>query len=219
MSYTSNSRIISKFSPRDFAPDGNLRKEVWKTAGWVRLDHSLSGKAASPESETEVASVWTPHDVYFAYRCKYRELNVFNDADPFVDKWQLWDRDVVEVFLNPYPMRVSHYYEFEVAPNNLWIDLEINKNESTFTNAGWASGFQHATEVDPTHHIWTCEMRIPVAPMGEQEIKAGDEWRLNLFRADGPGDDSQRTFLTWSSILKGKSFHVPTRFGIIQFTR
>lgn len=219
MSYTSNSRIVSKLSPRDFVPDANLEKEVWKTADWVHLNHTMSGKAVSPQASTEVASVWTPHYVYFAYRCKYTELNVFKDADPFVDRWQLWDRDVVEVFLNPHPMRVDHYYEFEVAPNNLWIDLEIDKNASVPANASWDSGYKHATHVDAARHIWTCVMRIPIAPMGAKEIKAGDEWRLNIFRAEGQGDDSHRTFLTWSSIPEGNSFHVPTRFGIIQFAK
>ena len=179
----------------------------------------MSSKEVPPQSATEVASVWTPHYVYFAYRCKYTELNVFKDADAFVEKWQLWDRDVVEVFLNPHPTRVSHYYEFEVAPNNLWIDLEIDRNASVPGNASWDSGYEHATHVDPASHIWTCVMRIPVAPMGAKEIKAGDEWRPNIFRADGPGDYSHRHFLTWSSIPEGNSFHVPTRFGIIQFAK
>lgn len=219
MSYTSNDRIVSKFSPQDFVPDGNLQKEVWKTADWVRFDHDMTGKKHYPQSETEVATVWTPHYVYFAYRCKYTELNVFENADPAVDKWGLWNRDVVEVFLNPQPERVSHYYEFEVSPNNLSIDLEINKNESPFNDASWDSHFEHATRVDPEHHIWTCEFRIPVASMGVKEIHAGAEWRLNLFRADGSGDDSQRRFLSWSTIPTGVSFHVPTRFGIIQFVK
>lgn len=219
MSYTSNIRIISKFSPTDFAPDGNLQKEVWKTADWVRMDHGTSGNKQYPQSATDVATVWTPHYVYFAYRCKYTVLNLFKDADPAVEKWQLWDRDVVEVFINAQPERVNHYYEFEVAPNNLWIDLKINKDQSPFNDADWNSRFDHATRIDPERHIWTCEMRIPVASMGAKEIAAGDEWRLNMFRADGSGDDSQRTFLSWSSIPASVTFHVPTRFGIVQFVK
>ena len=219
MSYTSNVRIISKFSPEDFVPDGNLQKEVWKTADWVRMDHDMSGQKHYPQSETEIATVWTPHYVYFAYRCQYNTLNVFEDVDPAVEKWELWNRDVVEVFLNPQPERVSHYYEFEVSPNNLWIDLVINKDQSPFNDASWDSGFDHATHVDPAHHVWTCEMRIPVASMGAKEIAAGAEWRLNMFRADGPGEDHQRRFLSWSTIPEGGTFHVPTRFGIIQFAK
>ena len=219
MSYTSNARIISKFSPVDFVPDGNLQKEVWKTADWVRMDHDMSGQKHYPQSETDIATVWTPHYVYFAYRCKYTELNIYKDVDPAVEKWGLWNRDVVEVFINAQPERVNHYYEFEVSPNNLWIDLEINKDQSPFNDANWDSGFDHATRIDPEHHTWTAEMRIPVTALGAKEIYAGAEWRLNLFRADGLGEDHQRRFMSWSTIPEGGTFHVPTRFGIIQFAK
>ena len=219
MSYTSNARISSKFSPEDFVPDGNLGKQVWKTADWVVMDHDASGQKHYPQSATEIATLWTSRYVYFAYRCKYETLNIYTDEDPAVEKWGLWNRDVVEVFINAQPERVNHYYEFEVSPNNLWIDLEINKDQSPFNDASWDSGYDHATRIDAEHHIWTCEMRIPVAALGAKEIFAGAEWRLNLFRADGQGEDHQRRFLSWSSIPGGGTFHVPTRFGIIQFTK
>ncbi|HET7214816.1 MAG TPA: carbohydrate-binding family 9-like protein [Terriglobia bacterium] len=219
MSYTSNARIISKFSPRDFVPDANLDKEVWKTADWVRVDHDMSGTKAYPQSTTDIATVWTRDYIYLAYRCKYTELNIYEGENPAVEKWGLWDRDVVEAFLNPQPERVNHYYEFEVSPNNLSIDLEINKDQSPFNDANWDSHFDHATHIDAAHHIWTAEFRIPVSSMGAKGIFAGAEWRLNLFRCDGPGNDQQRRFLSWSKILEGPSFHVPTRFGIVQFVK
>ena len=43
--------------------------------------------------------------------------------------------------------------------------------------------------------------------------------RINFYRADGEGDDSQRRFMSWSTIPEGKSFHVPTRFGEIRFVK
>jgi Glycoside hydrolase 123, catalytic domain/Carbohydrate family 9 binding domain-like/Glycoside hydrolase 123 N-terminal domain len=219
MSYASNARIISKHAPEDFVPDGNLEKAVWKTADWVHVDHDMSGTRPYPQSAMDIATLWTPHCVYFAYRCKYTTLNIYNDGDPAAEKWGLWERDVVEVFINPQPERVNHYYEFEVSPDNLWIDLEINKDQSPFNDANWDSHFEHATRIDPEHHIWTCEFRIPVASMGAKEIFGGSEWRLNLFRCDGPTQDYPRRFMSWSTIPEGTSFHVPTRFGIIQFTK
>lgn len=131
--------------------------------------------------------------------------------------WQLWERDVVEVVLNPQRERVNHYYEFEVAPNNQWIDLEIDKTKQPFNDASWNSGFDHATRVDAGHHIWTAEMRIPLASMKGKEIRAGVQWRVNLFRATGEGSDGHRKLLACSIIPEGKTFHVPTRFGILKF--
>jgi alpha-galactosidase len=217
--YTSSERIDCKFTPEDFAPDGGLTRKVWASAEWVEFDHDLSGQTVYPQAETRAAALWTAHYLYFGFRCKYSTLNVYEGEDPAKERWGLWNRDVAEVFINPEPERVTHYYEFEVAPNNQWIDLEIDKTKNPFNDAGWDSHFEHATRVDAMNHVWTCEMRIPVASMGVPEIRAGAEWRLNFFRADGPGDDSQRRFMSWSTVPEGKSFHVPTRFGLIRFVK
>jgi len=123
---------------------------------------------------------------------------------------------VVEVFLNPQPERVDHYYEFEVAPNNQWVDLEIDKTKEPFNDASWNSGFEHAARIDAKNHIWTTEMRIPIESMNVGAIHPDTKWRLNFFRAAGKGGDERRKFLAWSIIPEGKTFHVPTRFGILQ---
>ncbi len=219
--YTSNLQIQSRFSPKDFEPDGNLEKKIWERAEWVEFDHDMAGQPHYPQAATRVASVWTATSVYFAFRCKYSTLNVYEGEDPLPERWELWNRDVVEVFANPEPERVNHYYEFEVAPNNQWIDLEIDKDKDPFNDAKWDSHFAHATRIDAKRRVWTCEMRIPVSAITSRPaaVRPGTEWRINFFRADGPGDDSVRRFLSWSTIPEGKTFHVPTRFGIIRFEK
>ncbi len=219
--YTSNIQVKSKFSPVNFVPDGNLRKKVWEKAEWIQFDHDMSGRTAYPQAQTKVASFWTATSVYFAFWCKYSTLNTYEGENPAKERWELWNRDVVEVFVNPQPERVNHYYEFEVAPNNQWIDLEIDKDKVPFNDAAWDSHFDHATQVDPKSHVWTCEMRIPIKSItpGGLKIRPDSEWRINFYRADGPGDDTQRRFLAWSTIPEGQTFHVPTRFGIIRFVK
>lgn len=215
--YSSSIQLDAKRSFVDFVPDGDLTKPSWKHAQWVEFDHDASGKSHYPEAATRVASVWTEKYIYFAFSSRYDSLNIYEGEDPKTERWQLWDRDVVEVFLNPQPERVNHYFEFEVAPNNQWIDLEIDKTKQPFNDASWNSGFEHATRVDAGHHIWTAEMRIPLASMNVKETHPGMQWRANLFRAAGRGADDQRKFLAWSIIPDAKTFHVPARFGILKF--
>lgn len=218
--YTSKLQIKAHFAQKDFDPNGDLRKPVWKRANWISFDHDWAGKKRYPNSRTQVAACWTSEHIYLAYHCRYSILNLFEDGDPAKDTMGLWNRDVVEAFLNPNPARVNHYYEFEVAPNNLWIDLEIDLDHKLPNPAGWNSGFVHVTHIGNT--TWTCEARIPVAPMTNPKyrLRAGIEWRGNFFRADGDGDDSQRRLLAWSPTLTPKpQFHVPTRFGLIRFVR
>jgi Glycoside hydrolase 123, catalytic domain/Carbohydrate family 9 binding domain-like len=219
LGYVNDNRIISTFSPKDFMPDANLQKAVWKNAKWVHVEHDMNGKKLEPQSAMDIATVWTPHYIYFAYHCKYTTLNIFKDADPNAEKFGLWDRDVVEAFINPQPERINHYYEFEISPNNLWVDLEINWAQPPATDADWDSHLDHATHIDPKTHTWNAEFRIPVASMGVKELYAGAEWRLNMFRCDGPGEGQQRRYLSWAVVPHGRSFHQPTAFGIVQFVK
>jgi hypothetical protein len=215
--YASDLQMVSKCAWEDFSPDGNLDKDQWRRAAWQRFDHDMTGQKRYPEAETEAAALWTPANLYLAFRARYTALNLYEGEDPAAEKWKLWERDVVEAFINPAPDRINHYYEFEVSPNNLFLDLEIDKSKTPFNDPKWDSRFEHATHIDSQHHIWTCEMRIPVASMGAERISAGQAWRINLFRADGFGDDSQRRLLAWSLIPTGKTFHAPERFGRVRF--
>lgn len=219
--YTSDSRTTSKFIPHDFVPNGTVDKPVWRSAHWTQFDRDAFKAVSFPQSATEVASLWTPEYVYFAFRCRYSLLNVFENKDPNSDFWALWERDVVEVFLNPQPERMRHYYEFEVAPNNLWIDLEINLDKQPATNAKWDSEFQHATSLDQQNHLWNCELRIPVAALnGAKPLTADTEWRINFFRCDGPSENSHRRLLSWSMVQSAtNSFHSPWSFGVIRFAK
>lgn len=214
--YSSSIAAETRHSSTNFLPDGDLGKSLWKQAKWVEFDSDASGKSHYPEAETRVASLWTETHIYFAFSSRYDSLNIYEGEDPKAERWQLWERDVVEVFLNPEPARVNHYFEFEVAPNNQWIDLEIDKTKDPFNDASWNSGFEHATRIDAEHHVWTMEMRIPLAAMNVKDPRAGTEWRVNFFRAAGKGGDDHRKFLAWSIIPEGKTFHVPTRFGILK---
>jgi|ERR1051325_5902205 alpha-galactosidase len=214
--YSSSVQLEATRVSLEFVPDGDLTKPPWKHAKWVKFDNDASGKVHYPEAATRVASLWTETHIYFAFSSRYDSLNIYEGEDPKPERWQLWDRDVVEVFLNPQPERVNHYFEFEVAPNNQWIDLEIDKTKDPFNDASWNSGFEHLTRIDAQGHIWTAEMRIPLESVNVKEIHPGLQWRVNLFRAAGKGADDHRKFLAWSIIPEGKTFHVPTRFGILK---
>jgi len=214
--YSSTIETEAKHFSTNFVPDGDLTKAVWKHTKWLEFDNDSSGKLHHPETKTRVASLWSETHIYFAFSCVYDSLNIYEGEDPKPERWQLWDRDVVEVFLNPEPERVNHYFEFEVAPNNQWIDLEIDKTKDPFNDASWNSGFEHATRIDSEHHRWIAEIRVPLAPMNVKDPRPGAQWRVNFFRAAGKGGDGHRKFLAWSIIPEGKTFHVPTRFGILK---
>lgn len=216
--YSSQHSTVSRFCPTDFAADADLAKPGWQYADKVFFDTSYWPETRFPEARTRVASLWSETYVYFAFWSRYTQLFTYVGEDPNVERVGLWDRDVVEVFVNPFPERANVYWEFEVAPNNQWVDLAINLDEQPFYDAGWNSNFEHAVRTVEREKVWLCEMRIPLHAFGISRIEPGAEWRLNYYRCDGPGDDTERRFLAWSPTLE-RSFHVPRRFGRLRFER
>ncbi len=210
--------IISEFSARDLRPDGDLDKPFWSTTRRVSFDQAAFARTPYPESETQVASRWTSRFLYLAFWCRYQTLNVFEGEDPHPERWELWDKDVVEAFIAPDPARPSHYFEFEVAPNNQWVDLEIDLRRQPFNSAQWNSGFEHAVRVDAARRLWTSEWRIPVASLSPSGITPENIWRVNFYRSDGAAP--HRRAMSWGALprkLPSNSFHQPESFGVLQF--
>lgn len=210
--------ISSEFSEVDIVPDGNLGKKFWSSAKRVRFDEAAFSREKYPKIKTIVASRWTANYLYLAFWCHYQTLNTYQGEDPAVERMGLWEKDVVESFINPQPEHPSHYYEFEVAPTNQWIDLEIDLDRTPSGNPKWNSGFKHATRIDPARHVWTSEWRIPAQSMKVERIRPNAEWRLNFYRSDGP-DDARRN-LSWGAVPRKDVpalFHQPASFGTIRF--
>jgi len=204
----------------DFVPDADLSEREWKGAERAAFDHDWTGRRHFPDSLVQVASLWSAQYIYFAFWCNYTRLNVYEGEDTTKERWRLWERDVVEVFINPQPDRWKHYYEFEVAPNNQWLDLEIDLDRTPFNDAAWDSAFEHATRIDAASRIWTCEMRIPLKSLSVERIESDARWRGNFYRAEGREDSSERRLLAWSPTLGERAnFHKPGRFGVIRFVK
>jgi hypothetical protein len=121
----------------------------------------------------------------------------------------LWDRDVVEAFINADPADLRHYTEFQVAPTNERLDLSLRLPDRDFD---WQSGFESAVEIDEAAKIWRCAVRIPLSSLSSIRPEIGTRWRLNLFRCDR----AHNAFLAWNPTLSG-TFHVPEKFGAMEF--
>ncbi len=204
--YVSQQRTVSRFSRVDFVADADLTKKVWEIASRIIFDTSYRPGERFPEARTEVASLWS----------KYTELYTYAGEDVSQERWGLWERDVAEVFINPFPDRMNTYFEFEVAPNNQWVDLAIDLEKTPFYDMSWNSCFDHATRVDELNGTWYCEMQIPLLSLGVEEINPGAEWGINFYRCDGSADPNTKKALAWSPTTV-ESFHTPSCFGIIRF--
>jgi hypothetical protein len=195
----------------DFALDGTLKHPNWMP-GYVRpvwIDCQARDYTARPELATRVHLAWSANFLYLGFECPYTKLTVFEPPRLDGERLGLWDRDVVEVFLGSDPQHIQRYTEFEVAPTNERLDVKLNLPEKDFA---WSSGFQSVVQVDRRAKVWRCEMRIPLKALSDTPPTIGTRWRLNLFRCDV----ANKAYLAWSPPLRG-SFHVPEKFGILEF--
>jgi hypothetical protein len=193
---------------RDFAPDGDLAKPVWRSAPPVRLDHESKTGAFRPELSTAVRALWSEQFLYLAFDCPFTKLTVFEPVQA-TERFGLWERDVVEAFIGSETNEITHYTEYEVSPTNERLDVRVMLPKYDFD---WSSRFESATRVDETHKRWTAEMRIPMSALGATKPPAGAKWRINLYRCDY----ANKTFLAFNPVLTG-SFHTPERFGALEF--
>ena len=189
---------------------------IWKKAATASIVKDCSRTVDYPDLETEVRGFWTDSHLYLLFTCPYRSLNLFLPAENGRDRDKLWDRDVVEVFLGDDWKHIRHYREYEIAPTGDWVDLAIDLDREGDGKA-WNSGWQTQARIDEKARIWYASARIPLASVSNSRVAPGTRWRMNLYRIDGEGADSERRFLCWqpTCVVNRDPNHVPEAFGTL----
>ena len=180
---------------------------------------------ASPRQPTHLRLLWDDRHLYAAFRVTdddIRATHTRRDAP-------LWREEVVELFLDPWGAR-GIYVEIEVSPANVVFDAMIVNRARDGELArdldalrGWrCHGLRTAARVHgvlnggPVSRGWDVEIAIPMRQLVPQPPPApGVEWRFNAYRVDRSerGDELQ----AFSPIGRA-DFHVPGRFGLLEFT-
>ncbi|MGI8990105.1 MAG: carbohydrate-binding family 9-like protein [Bryobacteraceae bacterium] len=202
--------IVSRHADADFTVTADPDAKQWKDTSGVFADRGPQGQKL-PVPPTEFRSRWTAENIYFLFICPYR--NLYLKSDPVTDREtnKLWDWDVAEVFIGTDPAHIRRYKEFEVSPQEEWVDLDIDR-DSPKPDAGlkWDSGFQMKARIDRERKIWYAEMRIPMKSLGLSKPEQGEEMRVNLYRIEG--GPPNRILISWQP-TGARSFHVPEAFG------
>ncbi len=209
--------LRARRTTRDFVPDADPSRVVWQTVDPAIVDCSSRDGAAIPELSTTVRALWSRQFLYLRFDCPYTLLSTFDPGNQsgkrasFDKKGaSLWDRDVVEAFIGADSGNPMHYAELEVAPTNERLDVMVSLPEKDLK---WRSGFESAVRVDQESKLWICEMRVPLVSLGAAPPEDGTRWHLNLYRSDA----SHKAGLAWRPTLQD-TFHVPDRFGILEFS-
>jgi hypothetical protein len=203
----------SVYASEDVSLTTKPQSVFWRGALPVYAEVDAHGEAV-PLYRTEVRSRWTKENLYLLYVCPYEELYLKPAPDTVKETNKLWNWDVAELFVGSDFQDIRRYKEFEVSPQGEWIDLDVNldlpNHEVGWT---WNSGFQVAAWIDRKAKIWYGAMRIPFVALDQREPAAGNTFRANLFRTQGPPE--RKTSVAWKAPMSD-SFHTPERFGKLE---
>ncbi len=200
-------RIAGAVDAEGFPPE-----RAWETAPPVCFNTDWQGKNADRRRETHVRLLWNEEFLFLRFDARYRSITVFEDAGPSGRRDGLWDRDVCEVFLQPPSSAPRAYKEIEVAPNGLWIDLEIAPGEKRDLQ----SGLRRRVNIDEAQRQWRAVLALPMRSVVERfEMPA--VWGVNFFRVEGAAEP--RFYSAWRPTNTPEpNFHVPDAFGALVFT-
>jgi hypothetical protein len=196
----------------DLQVDATKPANQWENATPIRFCTDWRGKHPDPARQTSVRVLWSNETLYVRFDCLYRELYLFDDSCPMRRRDHLWDRDVAEVFLQPDRSQLCCYKEFEVAPNGLWIELDVSCGVLRDLN----SNLQCSTSIDAGNQTWAAELAIPmrvITPTFDPSLS----WFVNFFRVEGRAE--RRAYYAWQATnTLTPNFHVPSAFGRMRFS-
>lgn len=201
--------------------DGDLDKQPWTLAPRMRLKHADGSDDSS--LVTAAAALWTDSALFVAFWCEDPDIR----ATLMSRDDKVWQEEAVEVFLQPDP-RSETYFEFQLSPANVVRDVLVTNPSRTgerchFDGEWDCDGLTTAVQRrDPgacgdAAWDWRTEMSIPFHALGLVNApRAGDAWRVNVFRIDRyPAVQ----YLSWSPthVSPQPQFHLPARFGTLVF--
>jgi hypothetical protein len=203
---------------QDFKVSGDGTASQWNMANWI----ALPPVGPNPSDyKTAVKILYSETGIYFLFNCGDKKLTTTMQADDL----NLWEEDVVEVFLwtsEDFPV----YFEYEISPMNYELPILVPNYKGKFL--GWlpwnydGKRTQHATSAiggekksGAAVSGWMAEIYIPyklLNPLPKVPPVAGTKWRANMYRVDY---DNGTTRFAWQKT--SGNFHEYNSFGTFIF--
>jgi len=209
----------------DFEVTGDGSSENWNRTDWISLTQRSNQENTRGKS-TYLKVLYSDKGMYFLFHSEDDILN----ATFYSDFQELWNEDVVEVFLWTDDSR-PHYFEYEISPLNYELPLIVSNIDGELLHwIPFANSYhedhdriiQHRTSVKGGKKVsgadidsWTAEFFIPfklLHPLENIFPESGTEWRANFYRID-----YDHGITPWSWHPYETNFHDYQNFGIVVF--
>ena len=115
-----------KYIASDFAVS-DLDNSGWASAKHTLLSRYWDGSDAPLGRRATAEILWSDTTLYIRFVANQNEpLVVAEKPDVSKKAMNLWDRDVVEIFVAPDKNEPRRYFEFEAAPTGEWLDVALD---------------------------------------------------------------------------------------------
>jgi len=188
----------------------------WRDVKGVWIERHVQTSEPAPALKTEIRSRWTDKNLYFLWVCPYVNLHLRENPQTETDTSQLWNNDVLELYIGSNFDDITKYHEFQASPQGEHLDGKI---DATVPRVGigdewkWESGWKTKARLDRDKKVWHAELQIPIAAIDQRPAKTGNEFRINFYRLEGnPTPPARRDFVAWKPTGEFNP-HRPLKFG------
>ncbi len=199
----------------DFEVTGDGKNEAWNRTPFTTL---TPRKGPRDRYKTDVKILYSTTGIYCLFVCRDEAIT----STLREDYANLFKEDVVEIFFWP-DSKMTTYFEYELSPYAFELGIIVPNIEGKFF--GWRPWHYEGERKtrrkasiqknDKGVTGWTAEFFIPyqlLKPLVMQPPKAGDRWRVNVYRIDY---DQDVTLWSWRPFKK--DFHDYESFGTMEF--
>jgi len=190
---------------------------AWAWTAAATLSPFLLADGSGPAAQQTVTRVcYNNRALFVHFACDDNDIwGTYTQRDEAI-----YDEEVVEVFLAPGEATPVTYYEFEVSPNGVLLDVLAHNPTEDRTNItidfAWdCPDLRWAAQRDDANNRWQAVLAMPWASIGAP----GDlpkVWRANFYRIERPRQATDE-FSCWSpTMIDPADFHRPSYFGYLE---
>ena len=166
---------------------GAAGPDDWDWSGVPELPPFILADGSAAAIQKTVARVCFDSDSLFVrFDCQDRDIwgTYTQQDDP------IYDEEVVEVFLAPGQDTPVDYYELEISPNSVLLDVKIHNpgggRDAMLADFAWnCPGLRWAAYRDDAGQSWWAALAIPWVSVGVSKALPR-VWRANLYRIERP---------------------------------
>jgi hypothetical protein len=197
--------------------DADADPFAWAWEEAATLPPLLLADGSGPAQQQTVTRVcYNSKALFVRFDCEDRDIwGTHTERDAAI-----YDEEVVEVFLAPGRATPVDYYEFEVSPNG--VLLEVLAHNPTGDRAQmhldftWdCAGLRWGAQRDDAHNQWRAFYALPWVSIGAPGTLPSI-WRANFYRIERPRNAAPE-FSCWSpTMIDPADFHRPGYFGYLE---